>query len=345
GREEMKKKKLCIQFEFIGRNGGTISDMIEDVDQAVQWVMDHIESYGGDISRIFLCGQSAGAHISTMLLLQRVKEEYYKQNENNSDIKKHWIPTDLAGYISIAGPCNLVDLKDHIDKRGLYIDVLNHIMENDLRKYSPFYALCQFKPCFGTGIANRRYVLKDLKDMNLPTIDREECNEYDLQVTGKNGELTPLQPTSNNRDGLIPLDLCPVFLFHGQNDQSVPVSGTTTFAKYLEKLNVETYIKVYQNKTHTGPIIEDPIEGNDPLICDVLKVIYPNNNMERVVNEIQENIKGHMKIPSCIVAMARHQYNNKKNQNASRVSLIFFYFDNMFERLLVYGPNNTQIKR
>lgn len=45
----------------------------EDVSRAFEWTRERIEQYGGDSSRIFLVGESAGAaHVATALLLRRL---------------------------------------------------------------------------------------------------------------------------------------------------------------------------------------------------------------------------------------------------------------------------------
>jgi acetyl esterase/lipase len=44
---------------------------IEDVAAAFAWVVRHIDAYGGDPSRIFLAGHSAGAHLVSLLALHR----------------------------------------------------------------------------------------------------------------------------------------------------------------------------------------------------------------------------------------------------------------------------------
>ena len=106
-------------------------------------------------------------------------------------------------------------------------------------------------------------------------------------------------------DGLIPLDICPFFIFHGDGDQSVPVYGMTGFAKYLEKLQTEVYVKIYEDKTHTAPIIEDPIQGRDPLMCDLLRVIYPNENMKDIVKELEDTMRGGLRMPQFVISLAR----------------------------------------
>jgi arylformamidase len=46
----------------------TLEQLVEQCRQAVIWVRRHIDEYGGDPSRIYLSGHSAGAHLVAMLL-------------------------------------------------------------------------------------------------------------------------------------------------------------------------------------------------------------------------------------------------------------------------------------
>lgn len=47
------------------------SDCIEDAAAAVAWVFDHIRDYGGDPSKIFISGHSAGGYLASMVGLDK----------------------------------------------------------------------------------------------------------------------------------------------------------------------------------------------------------------------------------------------------------------------------------
>ena len=49
----------------------TYPDFLEDNAQAVKWIEDNIKDYGGDTSRFFLAGHSAGAYGAVMLGLEK----------------------------------------------------------------------------------------------------------------------------------------------------------------------------------------------------------------------------------------------------------------------------------
>ncbi len=74
---------------------------VEDGARAVAWAKQHAAEYGGDPSRIFVAGHSAGAHIAAMLgtdgrFLRAVGMQ----------------PRDLAGVVGLAGPYDFLPITD-----------------------------------------------------------------------------------------------------------------------------------------------------------------------------------------------------------------------------------------
>ncbi|XP_076883325.1 putative isoprenylcysteine alpha-carbonyl methylesterase ICMEL2 [Bidens hawaiensis] len=111
---------------------GTISDMVEDVSRGISYVCNNIAKYGGDPNRIYLMGQSAGAHISSCALInQAIKES------NGESVC--WHAPQINAYFGLSGGYNLTNLVDHFDRRGLYRSIFLSIMEGDesLKQFSP----------------------------------------------------------------------------------------------------------------------------------------------------------------------------------------------------------------
>jgi len=296
-----------------------ISNMVEDVSRAVEWVFKNIDKYGGDINNIYLCSQSAGGHIATLTLLQRAY--YIEANKNNNNniskfknIKRfhselNWKPTDLKGFFGIASPFNLVEMKEYFDERGLYTDIVLYVMENNLELNSPFHYLFNH--------FNREFVnLNDVKSSNNNRNNDESDVWSELKINNTKtanvfiNDLI-LKETNNNKISTTNLNkyqlkLPPIFLYHGADDLSVPVNGTIVMAKALATFNIDVYLKIYDNKTHTGPIIEDPIQGTDPLVCDLLKVIFPSLTLDKIVHDIEHVMMGGIQLPNIFINAARY---------------------------------------
>ncbi|KAB2613719.1 isoprenylcysteine alpha-carbonyl methylesterase ICME-like [Pyrus ussuriensis x Pyrus communis] len=121
----------CVDYRNFPQ--GTISDMVKDASQGISYVCNNIADYGGDPNRIYLMGQSAGAHISACALLdQAIKEA--KKEESIS-----WSVSQIKAYFGLSGGYNLFNLVDHFDNRGLYRSIFLSIMEGEesLHQFSP----------------------------------------------------------------------------------------------------------------------------------------------------------------------------------------------------------------
>ncbi|PSR88230.1 Isoprenylcysteine alpha-carbonyl methylesterase [Actinidia chinensis var. chinensis] len=121
----------CIDYRNFPQ--GTMSDMVKDASQGISFVCNHIAEYGGDPDRIFLMGQSAGAHIAVCALLEQAIKEA-GEGESPS-----WSLSQIKAYFGLSGGYNLFNLVDHFHNRGLYRSIFLSIMEGEqsLRRFSP----------------------------------------------------------------------------------------------------------------------------------------------------------------------------------------------------------------
>lgn len=97
-------------------------------------------------------------------------------------------------------------------------------------------------------------------------------------MSGPDGEpmLDAFSPTLQVKD--LPeevLDVLPhLTILHGTSDNSVPVDNAIQFCEALKKAGGRCTLKLYHGKTHTQPIVEDPMRGGrDILMDDVLSII------------------------------------------------------------------------
>lgn len=121
----------CIDYRNFPQ--GTISDMVQDASQGISFVCNNIAEYGGDPNRIYLMGQSAGAHIAACTLLEQAIKES-GEGETTS-----WSLSQIKAYFGLSGGYNLFNLVDHFHSRGLYRSIFLSIMdgEQSLRRFSP----------------------------------------------------------------------------------------------------------------------------------------------------------------------------------------------------------------
>ncbi|XP_020547825.1 probable isoprenylcysteine alpha-carbonyl methylesterase ICMEL2 isoform X2 [Sesamum indicum] len=120
----------CIDYRNFPQ--GTISDMVKDASQGISFVCNHIAEYGGDPNRIYLMGQSAGAHIAACALLDQAIKEAGGE-------KSTWSVSQIKAYFGLSGGYNFLNLINHFHSRGLYRSIFLGIMEGEesLRRHSP----------------------------------------------------------------------------------------------------------------------------------------------------------------------------------------------------------------
>lgn len=99
------------EYEFVGRalaSSGFVTviadyrmfpevrypDFLEDNAQAIKWIEDNIETYGGDKQRFFLAGHSAGAYNAVMLAL------------DNAFFREYGVTMPVRAVAGISGPYN-----------------------------------------------------------------------------------------------------------------------------------------------------------------------------------------------------------------------------------------------
>ncbi|XP_058087106.1 isoprenylcysteine alpha-carbonyl methylesterase ICME isoform X2 [Magnolia sinica] len=85
----------CIDYRNFPQ--GTISDMVKDASQGISFVCNNIAEYGGDPNRVYLMGQSAGAHIAACALLDQAIKECGEGDETN------WSVSQIKAYFGISG--------------------------------------------------------------------------------------------------------------------------------------------------------------------------------------------------------------------------------------------------
>ncbi|RWR85601.1 putative isoprenylcysteine alpha-carbonyl methylesterase ICMEL1 isoform X1 [Cinnamomum micranthum f. kanehirae] len=153
----------CIDYRNFPQ--GTISDMINDASQGISFICSSIIEYGGDPNRIYLIGQSAGAHIASCALLnQAIKESGEAESAT-------WSVSQLKAYVGISGGYNMLNLVDHFHGHGLYRSIFLSIMEGEqsLEKFSPEVMLQDPSVRCAVSLLSHIILLHGTADYSIPS--------------------------------------------------------------------------------------------------------------------------------------------------------------------------------
>ena len=253
----------CIVFTPDYRNfpQATMSDMLLDYEQAISWVVDHVDLYGGDVNNITVIGQSAGAQLTLTCMLRNYLAALHYAHRNKRQALPHHLHTAVKvlrpkAFIGISGPYDLVGMLDYFETRGLYKDVTQVIFEQ-------------------SGMA-------------LPTPEEVALGQNrdpNSWISGVHGfspralveEVKELVGRSMHSDLLgASVKFPSVFLFHGTVDKSVPHKSSVELSTALQEAGLSSSCKLLEGWSHTAPIVEGPFvddkwpKGN--LLRDVLRV-------------------------------------------------------------------------
>lgn len=225
---------------------GRVPDMVEDLSRAMTWIFANVEAFGGDVNNILLVGQSAGAHLSALLLLEHSLLEAKSTTVGHGEMTAHktqpvpfkdgWRASNFKLFLGVSGPYDLVRLEPHLVSRGIYSRILYSLsMDGDLAGCSPALIL----------------------------------NTQDWQNAG------------NTAAALLP----PMHLFHGELDKSVPSWSSVQFAGALRKAGVSgVTLDVRPNMTHTFPVIEGPMAGQDPQVEVMLAALLGKKRSSQLLS-------------------------------------------------------------
>lgn len=187
-----------------------VDEMMVDIENSISWVFDNVHLYGGNRDNIYLVAQSAGAHLSALLLAHRT----------NEDKNRNWKSSSFKAFIGISGVYNFQQLELHLNQRGLGADWIHWVTDSRLDHFSPLF--------------------------QMKSKSKDDC-----------------------KNGVFPK----YHLMHGAQDNSVPMHITKEFEQALRELGVAVELKIYENATHTSPVVEDQWSGYDEIVGDILKII------------------------------------------------------------------------
>lgn len=106
---------VVLDFVNVEEAGGDLFPMAEQVHRAVAWVYRNAQRFGGDASRLYVCGTSSGAHLGACVAI--------------TDWRKHFdLPADIVkGFTLCSG---MYDLRGpRLSKRSSYVKFTDEMEE------------------------------------------------------------------------------------------------------------------------------------------------------------------------------------------------------------------------
>jgi len=210
-----------------------------------------------------------------------------------------WEPERLRACILISGPLDLVALSPHMHSRGLSTAVMSAIFKCAELQEARAQAPPQDSPSTPStprastdgaalsagelravhkGRTTTAAVVAQMPYSSLLKTDQEVDEAARRLRACSPALLLELFPRVRHPDDDNGLERLPkVVLLHGTSDKTCPHSQSQRFRDALLQAGVKPdrcVLKLYPGKTHTSPIIEDPMSGSDPLTSDLLDCIH-----------------------------------------------------------------------
>lgn len=250
-----------------------IKGMVDDVDMSIQWVLDHVEEYGGDKNRVVLVGQSAGSHIGGVVVAKKVldwiqqQKSYKGGGEDCRHLKSTYSPQQLCGFITTSSPHNLVTMRSVFHRHGLSASVQRSIFggvsgsnDDDLIN----------------DIAKSVAASDDLDVFELwsPYHLVKKCQTEYISLISEGNANRSITSNNNNERMDHLKDIFPkLCVIHGTADKTVPVEEAIEFLSLLSNLQIPALSKMYPGWSHTDPILEKPMLGNHLYHRDVYELV------------------------------------------------------------------------
>lgn len=263
---------------------GIVPDMVEDVSMAMQWVFDNIHHFGGDPNNVTMMGQSAGAHITMCALLEQVeKKEAQLQSEAMGSPSPTFSTSSRLSQSSISSVTSSLLLP-------------------------PTWELKQIRSYIGiSGPYNMESSLATFHRHGFDKNVVERIMDHRLAYYSPELRLKAKRQQPNAREVL--RDVPPMFLFHGTADKTVDWQSSQRLADVLETCGVPVKTTYFQGKTHTDPIIEDPILGDDFLLEEIIAIVKersPRDEFGQMVHPLEDLTPEKRYYPSLLVKLARN---------------------------------------
>ncbi|KAJ9452529.1 putative isoprenylcysteine alpha-carbonyl methylesterase ICME [Diplonema papillatum] len=221
---------ICFVPDYRNFPQATVSDMVSDTNDAIAWVLANLETYGGDPDNVVLIGQSAGAHLGLTAMLRQARRIQHEHEKEQPEMHPSAPPLPLPESYCRGATWNPKHICSFIGVSGPY-NILG---------------MADFFQSKGLYKSVLHMIFENFDEMWSPTDLLDDLDDEALST--------------------IP----PMYLFHGTADNTVPHRSSVELAEICESLGLRYACKLLEGHSHTAPIIESPVGGDDPLMADLL---------------------------------------------------------------------------
>ena len=216
-----------------------VGGMVEDVDEAIQWTLSNCRTYGGDPKRVVVIGQSAGAHLGSCVLLRKALEELDEMTNDASSLSNH--------HQHLRSSYKAQDIRGFVAASGPYnIKAMQDIFHRHGLDRNIVLLM------FGNHL-----------DRHSPTHLVEQCQNLCNRAHG------------SSLDVWLP----PFAIVHGSADKTVPYSGAEEYTSCLREAGVRVTSTNYTGWSHTDPILEGPMCGDQTFHRDCYNFVRQCTSM------------------------------------------------------------------
>jgi prenylcysteine alpha-carboxyl methylesterase len=322
------------------------SDMLQDIDAAIQWAFDHASEFGGDLDQLYIAGQSAGAHLTSTVLLEHARSEY-RENVQSSGMRA---TSPMAGALGA-----IAEEEDDEENNEANISaaacrpaaapMASTAAASRATMFQARDLVCQpWKCSLVAGYAGisgpyhlpalRQHLFeRGIEQLSFLThiVGGEETSmlkdtERDIALQQQSPAIRLRSDTFKeiSRHTFVEKLIPPMLLVHGDADNVVPKQSTKSFAKSLRKAGVKDItVKYLKGASHTDPIIEDLLfdesEGAEAgAVTELLALIHRQGCLKKAAAAAMAHTEFEKPVRAGVAGLAERK--TRKTRTASMIS-------------------------